>query len=121
VEDQQLDLVDAELAGALLEGVEGLVVAVVVDPDLGLDEDLGPVDPGCGDRFADLALVGRGGGGVDEPVAGVEGGADGIAGLVRWGLEDAEAEGGMSTPLLRVMVGDVVVVMVGGLRRSRRR
>ena len=44
VQDQQVDLVDAELAGALVEGVQRLVVAVVGDPDLGLDEDLRAVD-----------------------------------------------------------------------------
>jgi hypothetical protein len=37
VENQQVDLVDAKLAGALVEGVQGLVVPVVGDPDLGLD------------------------------------------------------------------------------------
>ena len=47
VQDQQVDLVDAELAGALVEAVQGLVVAVVADPDLGLDEDLGAVDAGA--------------------------------------------------------------------------
>jgi hypothetical protein len=40
VQDQQIDLIDAELAGALLEGVQRLVVSVVADPDLGLQEDL---------------------------------------------------------------------------------
>jgi hypothetical protein len=39
VEDEQVDLVDAELAGAFLVAVEGLVVAVVADPDLGFEED----------------------------------------------------------------------------------
>ena len=39
VEDQQVDLVHAELAGALLEAVQRLAVAVVGDPDLGLEED----------------------------------------------------------------------------------
>jgi hypothetical protein len=34
VQDQQVDLVDAELAGALLEAVRCLVVSVVADPDL---------------------------------------------------------------------------------------
>ena len=33
-----------ELARALVEGVQRLVVAVVADPDLGLDEDLRAVD-----------------------------------------------------------------------------
>ena len=42
VQDQQVDLVDAELTGALLEAVQRLVVSVVADPDLGLQEDLRP-------------------------------------------------------------------------------
>lgn len=57
MEDEQVDLVDPELGGALVEGVEGFVVAVVADPHLGLDEDVGPVDVGSPDGFADLALV----------------------------------------------------------------
>jgi hypothetical protein len=40
VQEQQVDHVDAELVCALVEGVQGGVVAVVADPDLGLDEDL---------------------------------------------------------------------------------
>jgi hypothetical protein len=62
VEDEQVDLVDAELAGALVEPVQGLVVAVVADPDLGFQEDLGAVDAGLGDGFADLSFVAVGGG-----------------------------------------------------------
>ena len=71
-----------------------VVVAVVGDPDLGLEEDVGAVEAGGADRVADLALVAVGGGGVDVAVAGVERGADGVAGLVGRRLEDAEAEGG---------------------------
>jgi hypothetical protein len=44
VQDEQVDLVDAELGGALLEPVQRLVVAVVGDPDLRLDEDVGAVE-----------------------------------------------------------------------------
>ena len=94
VQDQQVDPVDAELAGALLEAVQRLVVAVVADPDLGLQEDVGPVDAGVGDGLADLALVPVRGGGVDVPVAGRERGLDRGAGLLRRGLEDTEADGG---------------------------
>ena len=36
MQDQQVDPVDAELAGALLETVHRLVISVVADPDLGL-------------------------------------------------------------------------------------
>jgi hypothetical protein len=57
VQDQQVDLVDPQLAAALVEGVQGLVVPVVADPDLGLDEDLRPVQAGSADRFTDLSLV----------------------------------------------------------------
>jgi len=60
VQDQQVDLVDAELARALVEGVQRLVVAVVGDPDLGLDEDVRAVDVGKAEestqRLADLAI-----------------------------------------------------------------
>ena len=57
VQEQQVDLVDAELGGALVERVQRGVVAVVADPDLRLDEDLVAVDAGAADPFADLALV----------------------------------------------------------------
>lgn len=40
VQDQQVELVDAELAGALLEAVQRLLVSVVADPDLCLQKDL---------------------------------------------------------------------------------
>ena len=49
VQDQQVDLVDAELARALVEAVQRLVVAVVGDPDLRFDEDLRPVDVRVGE------------------------------------------------------------------------
>jgi len=57
VQDQQVDLVDAQLAGALVMRVQRLVVAVVADPDLRLDEDLRPVEAGPSQRLTDLPLV----------------------------------------------------------------
>ena len=53
VEDEQVELIEAELAGALVERVQGCVVAVVADPHLGLDEDLVPVQAGTADRLTD--------------------------------------------------------------------
>ena len=44
VQGQQVDLVDTQLAGALVEGVQRLVIAVVADPDLGLQKDRGARD-----------------------------------------------------------------------------
>ena len=42
VQQVQVDGVEAELAGAHVERVQRSVVAVVADPQLGLDEQLGP-------------------------------------------------------------------------------
>ena len=72
VQDQQVDLVDAELAGALVEGVQRLVISVVADPDLGLQEDRRATTLRRVHRFADLALVAVCGGRVDVAVAGAE-------------------------------------------------
>ena len=118
VQDQQVDLLDAELAGALLEAVQRLVVSVVADPDLGLQEDLRAVQAGAVHRLADLALVAVGRGGVDVPVPGVERGADGVAGLVGGRLEDAEAEGGHLDAVVQFRLEVVAAVMVGSFLSS---
>src|SRR5439155_2794798 len=52
------------------------------------------VQVGAVHRLADLAFVAVGRGGVDVAVSGSECGPDGVAGLVRRRLEDAEAERG---------------------------
>lgn len=110
MEDEQVDLFDAELAGALLKPVQRLVVAVVGDPDLRLDEDLGAVQPRGADRLADLALVAVGSGGVDVAVAGRQRGLNGGGGLFVRALKDAEAERGH---------GDAVGQSQGRRGRSR--
>jgi hypothetical protein len=46
VRDQQVDLIDAELARAFRETMQCLVVSVVADPDLGLDKTSGRSRPG---------------------------------------------------------------------------
>jgi hypothetical protein len=93
-QDEQVDLVGAQLAGALVEAVQGLVVAVVADPDLGFQEDLGPVDARGADRLADLAFVAVRRRGVDVPVTGRERRRHRGPGLIWWGLEDTEPDGG---------------------------
>ena len=105
MQDQQVDLVDAELAGALLEPVQGLLVAVVADPDLGLEEDVGAIQAGAGDRLADLSFVAVCGGGVDVPVP-----ADSAAATAErvssggvWKTPKPMA--GKVTPLFKVSVG----------------
>ena len=94
MQDQQVDVVDGELAGALLEAVQCVVVSVVADPDLGLQEELRAVEVRAVDRLADLALVAVGSRRVDVPVPRAECGAHGAAGLVGGRLEDPQAERG---------------------------
>jgi hypothetical protein len=94
VQDQHINLVDAQLSGALLEAVQRLVVSVVADPDLGLQEDLRPVHLGAVHGLANLTLVAVGRGSVDVSVARGERGAHCVAGLVGRRLKDAESEDG---------------------------
>ena len=94
MEDQQVDLVDAELARALLETVQSFVIPVVADPDLGLQEDLRPADVRVANSLADLALVAVGRGGVDEAIARIDCRPDCIARLIRRRLENAETKRG---------------------------
>src|SRR5699024_6694681 len=94
VQQEQVDLVDAELADGLVEGVQGLVVSVVADPELRLDEDLGPIQTGNADALADLALVEVRRGGVDQTVTDAQCLGHGGGGFLRWGWEDTETECG---------------------------
>jgi hypothetical protein len=103
VQDQQVDLIDPELAGALLEPVQRLGVSVIADPNLGLQEHLRPVETRGVDRLTDLAFVAVRGGGVDVPVPGVQCGPHGITCFV-WGCLEDRPSAGISTPLLRVIV-----------------
>ena len=66
----------------LLEGSRGAVLAAVLDPQLGGDEQLVPSDAAGGDGPADGLLVPVRLGGVEVAVADGEGVADGLLGLV---------------------------------------
>jgi hypothetical protein len=93
MQDQQVELVDAELAGALVQCVQRGVVAVVADPDLGLYEDVIAGDARAADAFADLTLVEVRGGRVDVTVAEAQGLLDRGGRDVGRGLKDAEPDG----------------------------
>jgi hypothetical protein len=94
MQKQQVDLVDAELAGALVESAQRALVAVVGDPELRLPEDLVPPDVRAANALAGVALVHVSGCVIDQPVAHRHRRLYG-AGRVRGrDLEDAEAESG---------------------------
>src|SRR3954466_10233054 len=88
--------------------MQRLVVSVVADPDLGLEEHLGPIQIGAVHRLADLTLVAICGRGVNVPVPRGESGMDGVAGLVRRCLENTETERGDLDAVLESDGGDLV-------------
>jgi hypothetical protein len=92
VDQVQVQPVQAEPLQGPVERPAGVVLAGVGDPQLGGDEQLPARDAAGLDGPADGLLVDVGGGGVDVPVAGGEGIGDGLLGLLRWDLIDAEAE-----------------------------
>ena len=53
MKDEQIDLLHAELARAFGEAVKRFVIAVVVDPNLGLNEDVGTGQTRLLQRLAD--------------------------------------------------------------------
>src|SRR5581483_8622590 len=92
MQDQQINLFDAEFAGAFVERVQRGVVAVVVDPDLGLDEYVVAGEARTTNALANLALVGIRGGRIDEAIAAIQGFRDRSGRDIGRRLKHAEAE-----------------------------
>jgi hypothetical protein len=126
MEDQQVDLLDVELSGALLERVQRFVVSVVADPDLCFHEHVGAVNVQAVDRFADLALVAVSRGGVDVPIPSVERSAHGVTvsswldGRTRISLSDTsrgrERANAMSSATSRATIDVCSYICSGGLQ-----
>src|SRR5947209_8505893 len=91
VDEVQIDVVEAELAATLLERPQRGLVALVVVPELGRDEDLFARDPALPNRGSEVALVPIQFRGIEQAVSDLEGGRDRVAGLLaRAGLPHAE-------------------------------
>jgi hypothetical protein len=102
VDQVQVEVVEAEPLQRLLEGSLGAVLAAVLDPQLGGDEQLVPRDAAGGDGPADGLLVLVCLGGVEVAVADGEGVGDGLLGLVGGIWKTPNPRIGIWTPLLRV-------------------
>jgi len=105
MDEVEVDNVEPQPLGAALERRQRPAEAVVGVPELGGDEQLVAGDAAVGDGLADAFLVAVGGRGVNEAVPGFEGQGDRLIDLIGGDLEDAEASWGISTPLLRVIIG----------------
>ena len=78
----QVEVVEAEPLQRLLEGSLGAVLAALLDPQLGGDEQLVPRDAAVADGPADGLFVAVRLRGVEVAVADGEGIGDGLLGLV---------------------------------------
>src|SRR5437870_11290204 len=96
VQQVQVDRVEPELSHADLEAVKRSVVPVVADPQLGLDEQLGPFDAAGRDGRAYLALIQVRGRRVNQAVADADGLLRRRLGDIGWSLE---------VPRTRVLAG----------------
>ncbi len=105
MKDEHVDLLDAQLAGTLFKAVQRLLIAVVVDPDLGLDENLRPLDPRSPDRLSHAAFVSIRRGGVDMAVTDAQRFSDRCLGLIGWRLEHAKSQRGHRDTIVQGKVG----------------
>src|SRR4051794_29223619 len=104
VDEVEIHEVELQPLEAVRQRLARVVVAVAVVEALRGDEDVVAAEAGGAEGLADLLLVAIRGGGVDVPVAGLEGLGDRLGGLVGRDLEDPEAELG---DLHAVAQGDV--------------
>jgi hypothetical protein len=57
MQKQEIDIIGAQLLQALIDRGQEIGMLVVIDPDLGGEEDIAAGNAGCLNRFADLSLV----------------------------------------------------------------
>ena len=93
VQQVEVEIVEPEQAHRAVEGAQGVVVLVVLHPELGGDEEFVALDAAVADGQAHLALVKVGGRRVDEAVARFEGFAHDAFCFLGGHLEHAEAHG----------------------------
>jgi len=92
VDQEHVDVVRPERVQGGVEGLAGVVGAVTGVAQLARDEDVRAVHAGGVDGLTDLLLVAVHLGGVDVPVTGLQGGGDGLGGVLGLDLEHAESE-----------------------------
>jgi hypothetical protein len=105
VDEEEVDVVEAERGEGCVDGAQSLVVAVVKALKLGGDEDVLARDPGVADAAPDGVFVAVGGRGVDEAVAAAQGAGDGLLGVGAPQGPGAQSE---------AWHGDAVVELDGG-------
>ena len=93
VQQIEVDGIEPELAqGAVARIAHRIFVTIFADPELGRDEQIGALNAAFGDRLADFPLIAIDGSCIDQALAFGQCGLDGSNGVLRCGLEHAEAK-----------------------------
>ena len=111
VDQIEIHVIQPQLVQALVEGGQSLLVSLFRVPQLGGDEQLGPVDAGLceelGDGLAHPGFISVDRRGVDAPVSGVQRAEHRCGGLVVRHLPHAQSELGHADAVVEGDVGDV--------------
>ncbi|MNI41446.1 hypothetical protein D3C73_956990 [compost metagenome] len=95
MDEIEIHIIKLQTIQGALELRLGSLVAGVLQPELGGDKELAAPDAALPDPVPDLGLILIGGGGIDQPIAGVYGLDDGTLALCRLRhLEDSKAQQG---------------------------
>ena len=108
MDEVQVHVVEAEPLQRRLERALCVVLAGLLNPELGGDEQFAARDAATGDGSADGFFVLVGGGGVARAVAGVECVRHGLLRLLGGDLVDAEAECWHLDAVVEGELGDLV-------------
>ena len=92
MDEVEVDVVEAQLGQTGLDGLASIVGMMGAIPQLGGDEKVLAIQAGVGECTAHTLLVAVDGCGVDMAETCLQGGADGLLGLVGRNLPSAEAE-----------------------------
>ena len=113
MDQEQVDVVEAELGQRPVEGPAGIVGPVVTVVELAGDEHVGSVKAGGADRLAHAPLVAVHLGGVDVAVADLQRAARPPARCPAGGIwKTPKPSWGISCPSLSVIVGTVETVLI---------
>ena len=110
VDEEQVDVVGAELLSVCVERASRVVGFVEAVVELAGDVHLGAVEAGVADALPDAALVLVHLRGIDVAIADVQRRLDGLGGVVGVDLKHAEAELWDACAVIEVMVGTLVTV-----------
>ena len=80
MDQEKIEIIQAQLVHGFIKGTQGQVIAVVCIPQLGRDKEILPGHAAQADGFSHAFLVAVGLGGIDMCISGVDGAPDGLNG-----------------------------------------